>query len=152
MNHYFDDLARTLASGLSRRQAMWRIGGILAGTALGALGVGSRARADTHAKCKAFCEQCKGAERHHCEKTCLACSSTSQMCGSCSTGFTCCSAGETCVSGTCVSAGSCTDGIKDGLETDVDCGGPVCAPCASGKHCLVGTDCISGTCNMGVCA
>ena len=30
---------------------------------------------------------------------------------------------------------SCTDGIKDGTETDVDCGGSCAAHCASGEHC-----------------
>lgn len=32
-------------------------------------------------------------------------------------------------------------GVKDGTETDVDCGGPNAAKCAEGKSCLVDTDC-----------
>ena len=45
----------------------------------------------------------------------------------------------------------CADGVLDGNETDVDCGGPDCAPCASGKMCLFGSDCTSGTCTNGRC-
>ena len=45
----------------------------------------------------------------------------------------------------------CTDGVKNGTETDVDCGGG-CAPCATGKGCDGGSDCASGLCSGGVCA
>ena len=47
---------------------------------------------------------------------------------------------------------TCNDGIKNGSETDVDCGGPACPKCALGKHCLGGTDCTSGHCDGGICA
>jgi len=47
--------------------------------------------------------------------------------------------------GKCVTA-SCTDGSKDGTETDVDCGGPSCSPCEAGKTCVGGVDCKSGVC------
>ncbi len=46
---------------------------------------------------------------------------------------------------------SCSDGIKDGDETDVDCGGS-CPACAGGKACLHGSDCRSGSCLNNVCA
>ena len=45
---------------------------------------------------------------------------------------------------------SCSDGIKNGDETDVDCGGS-CAPCSSGSDCLGDTDCLSGICDGGIC-
>ena len=48
-------------------------------------------------------------------------------------------------------AASCVDGKQDGLETDTDCGGPVCTPCLPGKKCLVNTDCLSGNCSMALC-
>ena len=32
----------------------------------------------------------------------------------------------------------CTDGVKNGGETDVDCGGPTCPKCATGKNCARG--------------
>ncbi|HEY8079324.1 MAG TPA: hypothetical protein VIF62_34575, partial [Labilithrix sp.] len=36
---------------------------------------------------------------------------------------------------------SATNGIKDGQETDVDCGGPDAPKCAVGKSCLADADC-----------
>ncbi|MBM4362125.1 MAG: DUF11 domain-containing protein, partial [Deltaproteobacteria bacterium] len=49
-------------------------------------------------------------------------------------------------------AASCADGVQNGTETDVDCGGGVCAPCALGRDCGVGADCSSGVCVDGYCA
>jgi hypothetical protein len=45
----------------------------------------------------------------------------------------------------------CMNGMHDGLETDIDCGGPVCLPCGSGKLCLVNADCQSSICSAGHC-
>jgi cellulase/cellobiase CelA1 len=47
---------------------------------------------------------------------------------------------------------SCSDGVLDGTETAVDCGGGVCPPCANGKTCLVSSDCQSDDCANGICA
>ncbi|MDY0002358.1 MAG: calcium-binding EGF-like domain-containing protein [Polyangia bacterium] len=44
---------------------------------------------------------------------------------------------------------TCSDGIQNGVETDVDCGGGDCAPCAEGAGCLENTDCRSGYCAEG---
>ncbi len=44
----------------------------------------------------------------------------------------------------------CTNAVKDGNETDVDCGG-LCAPCADLLVCLVAADCQSGVCTEGIC-
>jgi hypothetical protein len=42
---------------------------------------------------------------------------------------------------------TCTDLVKDGDETDTDCGGPTCAArCAMGQMCLVNADCSSNNC------
>ena len=46
---------------------------------------------------------------------------------------------------------SCADGVKNGDETDVDCGGS-CGVCAEGSACAAATDCASGYCGDGVCA
>ena len=46
----------------------------------------------------------------------------------------------------------CTDTLKNGDETDVDCGGKVCSPCALGKKCTASTDCKDGLCVSGACA
>ncbi len=45
----------------------------------------------------------------------------------------------------------CSDGIKDNLETDVDCGGTVCPQCIDGKACVNKTDCIGGGCDNKTC-
>jgi hypothetical protein len=44
----------------------------------------------------------------------------------------------------------CGNHVKDGDETDVDCGGS-CGPCADGKVCLAGQDCANQVCTGGVC-
>ncbi|MCB9593619.1 MAG: hypothetical protein H6719_12875 [Sandaracinaceae bacterium] len=46
---------------------------------------------------------------------------------------------------------TCTDELQNGLETDVDCGGNTCMPCADGLMCESGPDCASGVCTSGVC-
>ena len=65
---------------------------------------------------------------------------------------TICLGTEQCVesggSASCVD--SCTNGSKDGTETDVDCGG-ACAPCANKKACLVDEDCTNNSCVNQVC-
>jgi cysteine-rich repeat protein len=56
-------------------------------------------------------------------------------------------AGQYCYQGACV---SCGDGIQNGAETDVDCGGG-CAPCVGSQRCSGIADCKSGFCSSGVC-
>ncbi len=61
-----------------------------------------------------------------------------------------------CASGVCTAmstcaAPSCTDGLQDGNETDVDCGG-TCPVCATGQHCAVPADCAADLCTSGICA
>jgi len=53
-------------------------------------------------------------------------------------------------SGTADGGASCSDGVRDGAETDLDCGGP-CAPCANTLHCARATDCVSGRCSATTC-
>jgi hypothetical protein len=50
----------------------------------------------------------------------------------------------------CMTA-TCADGLKDGAETDVDCGGNVCNACANKLSCGTGSDCLSSTCSNGTC-
>lgn len=47
-------------------------------------------------------------------------------------------------------APTCGDGIKNGSETDVDCGG-ACLRCASTKSCVSRNDCATALCNGGIC-
>lgn len=56
-----------------------------------------------------------------------------------------CGANALCQDGKCVPT-TCTDGTKDGAETDVDCGGP-CAPCGADKACSFSFDCASKKCS-----
>jgi pectin methylesterase-like acyl-CoA thioesterase len=46
---------------------------------------------------------------------------------------------------------TCSDHVRNGSETDVDCGGS-CGRCANDQHCAVNADCLSGACNAaGIC-
>ncbi len=61
-------------------------------------------------------------------------------------------ASASCSAGKCHAASGCEDNLVDGLETDMDCGGPECSPCPLGAACLVATDCASSSCVAGLCA
>jgi cysteine-rich repeat protein len=51
---------------------------------------------------------------------------------------------------------TCTDTFKDGLETDLDCGGALCDgnghKCGNGLHCIIAPDCVSGVCTATFCS
>jgi hypothetical protein len=74
------------------------------------------------------------------------------MCPACSTGKGCVVNAD-CVSDICNTADMkcagdlCSDGSKDGMESDVDCGGPKCMHCGTGKMCGANTDCTSNVCS-----
>jgi hypothetical protein len=97
-----------------------------------------------------------------CAGDCCATACATGVCGatSCNSTGACvyAASGTACNGGgTCNGAGSCNlnqcqDGIRDGAETDIDCGGGTCAPCAIGKGCFVGKDCTSGICTANVCS
>jgi hypothetical protein len=46
---------------------------------------------------------------------------------------------------------TCTDGVKNGSEKGIDCGGPTCPRCSSGQTCSAGSDCTTLFCQSGVC-
>jgi len=48
-------------------------------------------------------------------------------------------------------AASCSDGIQNQDETDVDCGGSSCTSCAINNTCITNNDCSSNFCNSGTC-
>jgi hypothetical protein len=62
----------------------------------------------------------------------------------CSTGADCNSKVCNSAAGTCATA-TCTDGIQNGSESDVDCGYQ--CPCEVGRRCSWGGECKSGVCN-----
>ena len=45
-------------------------------------------------------------------------------------------------------ASGCYDGLRNGEETDADCGGRFCARCAVGKLCDANSDCASHNCDV----
>lgn len=49
-------------------------------------------------------------------------------------------------------AASCSDGIVNGRETGVDCGGPDCPACSDGQGCRVASDCAGHACRSAVCS
>ncbi len=66
-----------------------------------------------------------------------------------------CTSGAQCPSGVCLAsqcqAPTCMDGVHNGGETDVDCGGGNCPGCATGAGCFLSTDCTVGGCSGGIC-
>ena len=73
--------------------------------------------------------------------------------GKCGSGKYCWVAND-CVSSVCsvevCQAATCGDGVKNGNETDIDCGGS-CSTCANGKVCAGNSDCLSSNCVSAVC-
>jgi hypothetical protein len=45
----------------------------------------------------------------------------------------------------------CPDNIKNGSESDADCGGACLEKCPSGKLCNIPSDCTSGVCSLDKC-
>ncbi|MEM6292135.1 MAG: hypothetical protein AAGA54_12745 [Myxococcota bacterium] len=72
-------------------------------------------------------------------------------CGPCDDGETC-EENADCLSEVCIEMGnvcaapSCDDGITNGNETDIDCGGPDCDACDDGDDCILSFDCMSLVC------
>ena len=83
--------------------------------------------------------------------------------GDCSAAGYLCAAGSSCTadldcdaricdstSNTCV---TCQDTIRNGNESDVDCGGTNCGLCPAGSQCGSGADCATGQCSSsGICS
>ncbi|MBN2160945.1 MAG: cadherin-like beta sandwich domain-containing protein [Spirochaetes bacterium] len=69
---------------------------------------------------------------------------------------TACLVGSDCIHGVCLPNGTCgpfecDDGVTNGNETDIDCGGGTCPDCAATLHCVTASDCISNVCSGGFC-
>lgn len=65
-----------------------------------------------------------------------------------------CATASDCHAGACVGRNCehCQNGIKDGAEGDVDCGGPDCKSCGEGSTCATPNDCTSMGCVAGRCS
>ncbi len=87
--------------------------------------------------------------------TCNDCGGTCPQCAdgrACALPIDCQSAVCDPTAGTCAPA-SCTDHVKNGAETDFDCGGGTCPVCATGQGCASASDCVSGhACTSGTCS
>jgi hypothetical protein len=63
-----------------------------------------------------------------------------------------CNQGSQCASLVCTGhvcqAPACNDGVQNGTETDVDCGGSCGTKCAANQGCNADADCSGGACNM----
>jgi hypothetical protein len=83
------------------------------------------------------------------------CQCTGGLCpvsADCASGL--CSASLSCASGPCpgtCAPGDCHNGVQDGAETDVDCGGGGCQQCSLGQRCQADADCKSDHCTGGMC-
>ncbi len=131
MINLFDEVAKALASGISRRQAIWRLGGVFGASCVSLFGLSGKIKAaDTDRKedCQDYCKRFHGEDkRERCHKVCLACSSNSHLCGETAATLVCCK-------GTCC-RGKCTN-----LATDVrNCG-------SCGHRCKRGEECAHGHC------
>ena len=73
--------------------------------------------------------------------------SAAGACVACLKDGDCMSAGQTCRGNKCVGP-TCSDGVKNFDEADVDCGGKACAPCDDGKECSKQEDCVSKVCSV----
>ena len=143
MKHSFDELAKSVAQGIPRRQALWRLGGIVGTGILAPLAVVPRVLADTRTNCKAFCSQFpSGKQRRRCEAVCAQCPNVAMMCGTTGLNVVCCSG--TCCSGQCLNTstdphncGGCGVVCGTANTTLVTCAGGVCVPtCVAGfAHC-----------------
>jgi hypothetical protein len=77
-------------------------------------------------------------------------------CAPCTDGKACLGPSD-CQSGVCdvppgiCAAATCMDHVKNGGETDVDCGGPCAYKCPTSRHCIVPSDCASQVCVGGKC-
>ena len=89
------------------------------------------------------------------ETECLnSCSSVCSIFGYplCASGSIC-NTNDDCDSGICFNSSSCVscnDGIKNGFETDIDCGGMHCGVCQDGNTCLDDKNCHE-TCHESLC-
>jgi hypothetical protein len=112
--------------------------------------------------CDTFQKKCKDPTHDdgikNLDETGIDCGGPTATVARCATGQGCASSGDCanvlCNAGTLVcDPPTKTDGLKNGTETDIDCGGgaPTNAPkCVIDKACNAGTDCVTGGCSVGL--
>jgi hypothetical protein len=110
---------------------------------------GLKSGGETDVDCGGTCVPCAAGKACFVDTDCAE--------GACISGH--CTAMSTCIEGLGCNPPSCGDAIKNGVETDVDCGGSPdifnpgvdCIRCATGKACSVALDCQSHVCTGNVC-
>lgn len=109
--HFFDDLSKVLAEGLTRRGALQRIGGTLAGGLLAAVGLGKAWAAPPPTNCAGFCRSLGftpggGNAYGQCVSNCANCKDAGGTpCGA----DDCCLGDEVCCGGACISCPAGTE-------------------------------------------
>lgn len=82
----------------------------------------------------------------------IDCGGTNAACPRCTAGAMC-TLPEDCQTGGCMNGrcrlATCTDGVRDGFEGDIDCGAG-CPKCALGQRCAASPDCESNSCTASV--
>ncbi len=105
---------------------------------------------ETARDCGGPCGKCGPGLGCRADSDCLSGSCASGVCsdtmcrsdGECPDRYMCASGGI------CI---ACIDNIRNGTETDTDCGGSSCPACADGKACAGNSDCLTGNCESGIC-
>jgi hypothetical protein len=149
MENRFDAAAKALAAGdaeeatgVSRREALRKVGLGLAGALLASLGMGgawAKGGGGTSAACRTYCQRFRaGAERNRCLQVCQSCPSTLMLCGPDAFNLVCC--GGACCGGLCVSlasdpnnCGACGHSCGSFPNVVTTCSAGTCAyACAAG--------------------
>lgn len=175
----FDALSRSLTDGSSRRGLLAMLAsGLLAALPLRPFGEGAEAKKKKGKKkkkkkgqdntsqnpvsppqpvCTPSCTggrtcqggicACPGGTRLcEAEGECEECCSDVDCCGQ----HSCPPSSPTCLGNRTCSV-TCTDGVRNGSESDIDCGGVVCTRCGYGKICASSDDCANALCSGGRC-
>src|ERR1043166_4546073 len=105
MEDRFDALAKSVAGGLSRRDALRRLGGGLAAMLLSAVGLNTAwgTPPSRPAKCSDYCNTLPRPQRSNCNNACKQCGGNTQnVCASLNSDkVTCCDPGACCINGLC---------------------------------------------------
>lgn len=169
MSNRFDDLSVALATATTRREALRRVGGLLAGAFVASLGFDSLALGRPSNDCKTFCQGRRGNAHRTCMSGCKRCARQGlKPCFSGRSGAVeCCAAGLSCCDSQCVKLGENPDHCgrcgNACPENKPDCcpDPDIVAFCTNlagddfncrvcGHPCAGGETCEAGTC-IGVC-
>src|SRR5262245_23190318 len=101
----WDELSKSLADSIPRRQSLRWLGAAFAGAVLSPLGL-KPAWARGPDACKSFCNQCHRSQRSQCLAACRACNNRpNRLCGSCGD-YVCCGNVQACCGDYCADLGS----------------------------------------------